>query len=45
MVNRLLASRAPGGAPCTRAGGELYVWTVDDARAIARIEAAWAPTA
>ena len=37
MVNRLLASRRLVDA-VHAAGGEVYVWTVDDARAIRRFE-------
>ena len=37
MVNRLLASRRLVEA-VHGAGGEVYVWTVDDARAIRRFE-------
>ena len=32
-------SAAASSRPCTRAGGELYVWTVDDAAKIAPLEA------
>ena len=43
MVNRLLASRRLVES-VHAAGGEVYVWTVDDARASAA-SSRWGPTA